>query len=63
MGTRFRRLGAKVERSILHFYVGRIFATAVSISLGISVYDTQCGAKIFHKDVIPTCFENAFISR
>lgn len=60
--SRIFRLGSKVQRSFLRHFLGRMFATWAAIFLKIKSYDSQCGAKLFRKELIDVCFSEKFIS-
>jgi glycosyltransferase involved in cell wall biosynthesis len=62
IGSRMKRLGAKIERKRWRHLLGRVFSTFASIILKLPVYDTQCGAKLFKADM-GSLFESPFITK
>ena len=64
LAARVRLLGRNISRKPGRHYFGRVGATLISSSLGLAVYDTQCGAKIFRaSDDIRDVFSTPFLSR
>jgi dolichyl-phosphate beta-glucosyltransferase len=62
--ARVRLLGRDISRRSSRHYVGRVGATLISQSLGLAVYDTQCGAKMFRtSDDVTEVFLRPFLSR
>lgn len=62
-GSRIRKIGSTIVRENSRFLIGRVVATFISNILGIKVYDTQCGSKLFTKEISEELFEKEFISR
>jgi glycosyltransferase involved in cell wall biosynthesis len=62
-GSRIVRLGSSIMRSHKRRIAGRLFATFIGFTLGIVCYDSQCGAKLFRKDIIDKYFKEPFVSK
>ena len=64
LGARVAMLGTAIDRRPFRHYAGRLFASAASAALGVQVYDTQCGAKVFRASAaLRAAIEHPFQSR
>ncbi len=64
VGSRLALRGHNVVRTPSRKLLGKLFATAVSVTLGIGLRDTQCGAKLFRNgEYLRTVFKEKFSDR
>jgi dolichyl-phosphate beta-glucosyltransferase len=61
--SRILKIGSDIQRKKFRFVTGRIIATVISSILGLKVYDTQCGCKVFNRDLARKLFQEKFISK
>ena len=61
-GSRIAKIGSTIERKKTRFLIGRIIATLISNILSLKVYDTQCGCKLFTKQLSQQIFYKPFIT-
>jgi len=61
--SRIQKIDNVIDRKLYRHLIGRIIATMISIILGIAVYDTQCGCKIFTRQLANDIFKDEFLSK
>ena len=62
LASRVLLLNSGIKRKKLRHYIGRFILTFINIKFDLAIYDTQCGAKVFSKRVIPIAFSKPFFT-
>jgi CheY-like chemotaxis protein len=62
-GSRISRMGANITKESARKVISMTINLIIRTILSMNFKDTQCGAKIFHKDVIKLAFEKKFITK
>jgi dolichyl-phosphate beta-glucosyltransferase len=62
-GSRMAIVGVTIRRKLYRHLIGRIIATFISNILHLVVYDTQCGTKLFRRELAGQVFEEPFLTR
>ncbi len=62
-GSRISRMGADITKESARKVISLTINYIIRKILKMEFKDTQCGAKIFHKDVIEIAFKNKFLTK
>ncbi|WP_425076764.1 response regulator [Psychroserpens sp. S379A] len=62
-GSRISRMGANITKESARKLISLSINFIIRKILSMDFKDTQCGAKIFHKDIIPVAFNEAFVTQ
>ncbi len=62
VGSRIQRLGANIVRDDNRSIFSTIIKKFIKVILKTSFHDTQCGAKIFNRNIVPSLFSQPFIT-
>lgn len=60
--SRIKKLNAVILRKTYRHYIGRFILTLINLKFNLSIYDTQCGCKIFSKEILTQSFSKDFIT-
>ncbi len=62
-GSRISRMGANITKEIARKIISMSINFIICKILGMSFRDTQCGAKIMRKELIPVAFKTPFLTK
>ncbi|MBS7332677.1 glycosyltransferase [Faecalibacter bovis] len=60
--SRIKTLNATINRKVHRHFIGRAILTIINIKHHLGIYDTQCGCKIFSKQMINEAFKDKFFT-
>lgn len=53
----------EIERNVFRNLFSKMVKAIIFLILGLPIEDTQCGAKVFKRDIIPLAYDKAFLTR
>lgn len=60
IASRVNLLNSNIKRKYYRHLIGRIIVTIINFKYHLGIYDTQCGAKVFSKEILKTGFNKPF---
>ena len=55
--------GGEIERNVMRNMFSKFIKQFILMILGLPIRDTQCGAKVFSREIIPVVYEQSFVSK
>jgi dolichyl-phosphate beta-glucosyltransferase len=62
-GSRNSGGNGKIERNFMRTVLSNFIKQFILLILAMPIRDTQCGAKVFTKNIVPILYQDAFLSR
>ncbi len=62
-GSRAKNASEGIEKNPLRALFSKMINILIVAILGLSIQDTQCGAKVFRAGIVPVLFNQAFLTR
>ncbi|MDG1573362.1 response regulator [Robiginitalea sp. M366] len=62
-GSRIQRMGANITKESARAVISKGINLLIRTILGMPFKDTQCGAKVMHRQLVPSLFREAFVTR
>lgn len=62
-GSRNSGGNSKIERDFMRNVLSKFIKQFILLIIGMSIRDTQCGAKVFTRDIVPVVYKDAFLSK
>ena len=62
-GSRIQLLGNVIKKNYFRYLSGRVFAACVNSIIRLPVYDSQCGLKVFSRQICLQVFNERFLTR
>lgn len=62
-GSRAKNASDDIQKDGIRAMISKLINILIIFILGLSIQDTQCGAKVFKADLVPVIFNKSFFSR
>lgn len=62
IGSRILLLNSGIKRKFYRHIIGRTIITLINIKFRLGIYDTQCGSKLFSREIIFKAFDRPFFT-